>query len=79
VSAKKISLDNMAMGTAPSIKLAYISQYGGKRCLVELESITSTKLGMFSSKNDDFSVPEIDFSAATDAAGYKLGTIYLQE
>ena len=78
-SAKKITLNNMAMGNTPSIKLQYLSAYKGKRALLELESITSTKLGLFSTKNDDFSVPEIDFHAATDAAGYRLGTLWVQE
>jgi len=78
-TGKQIVLNNAAMGQAPAIKLAYLARYQGKKCLVELESITSTKLGMFSAKNDDFSVPEIDFSAQTDAAGYKLGTIWVQE
>ncbi|WP_018610250.1 hypothetical protein [Uliginosibacterium gangwonense] len=78
-SAKQITLNNIAMGQAPQIKIAYLAQYQGKKCLVELESITSTKLHMFSAKSDDFSVPEIDFSASTDAAGFKLGTIWVQE
>lgn len=78
-SAKKITLNNMAMGNTPSIKLQYLSSYKGKRALLELESITSTKLGLFHTKNDDFSVPEIDFHASTDAAGYRLGTLWVQE
>lgn len=78
-NAKQIVLSNMAMGQSPAIKISYLAQYQGKKCLVELESITSTKLAMFAAKNDDFNIPEIDFSASTDAAGFKLGTIWVQE
>ena len=78
-SAKKITLNNMAMGNTPIIKMLYASQFRGKRTLLELEAVTSNKLGLFSSKNDDFSVPELDFAASVDEAGYKLGTLYVQE
>ncbi|EMS6085869.1 hypothetical protein REM46_001953, partial [Neisseria gonorrhoeae] len=50
-----------------------------KKALLELESVTSGKLGLFSTKNDDFSVPEIDFTASTDEAGFKIGTLWIQE
>lgn len=77
--AKRIQLQNMAMGSTPAIKVHYLGRFGGKECLTVLESVVSTKLMMFGSKNDDFSVPEIDFSAQADAAGYSLGDIYTRE
>lgn len=78
-SAKKIELQNMAMGNTPTFKLKYLTQFKGKRALLELESVTSGKLALFSTKNDDFSVPEIDFTASTDEAGFRVGTLWIHE
>lgn len=77
--AKRIQLLNLPMGNTPQFKLFYQGAFQGKRSLVVLESVTSTKLMLFSTKNDDFSVPEIDFSAQADDAGFSLGDIYVQE
>lgn len=78
-SAKKIELQNMAMGNTPTFKLRYLTQFRGKKALLELESVTSGKLGLFGTKNDDFSVPELDFTASTDEAGFKVGTLWIME
>jgi hypothetical protein len=78
-AAKRISLQNLQMGGAPLLKLHYLTQYQGKKALVVLETIICPKLGLFSAKNDDFSVPELEFSAQADSSGYNLGDIYLQE
>jgi hypothetical protein len=78
-TARRIALDNVTMGVAPRMKLFYQGTFDNRRCLLELNSITSTKLGLFSSKNDDFSVPEIDFSASVDDAGFSLGSIFTTE
>ncbi|EOF8956493.1 hypothetical protein ACI6YK_001458 [Neisseria gonorrhoeae] len=77
--AKKIELTNMATGNTPTFKMRYLTQFKGKKALLELESVTSGKLGLFSTKNDDFSLPEIDFTASTDEAGFKIGTLWIQE
>lgn len=77
--SKKIDLSNMAMGNTPTFKLSYLTQFKGKKALLELESVTSGKLGLFGTKNDDFSVPELDFTASTDEAGFKVGTLWVQE
>ena len=78
-SARKIDITNKAMGLTPSIKAHFHTQFQGKRALVELESIIVPKLSLFGTKNDDFSVPELDFNAQTDAAGFRLGTIWVME
>ncbi|UYP52446.1 hypothetical protein [Neisseria gonorrhoeae] len=71
---------NMATGNTPSdLDEVHEAQFKGKKALLELESVTSGKLGLFSTKNDDFSVPEIDFTASTDEAGFKIGTLWIQE
>ena len=77
--AKKIDLTNMAMGNTPTFSLSYLTQFKGKKALLELESVVSGKLGLFGTKNDDFSVPELDFTASTDEAGFKVGTLWVQE
>ena len=78
-SARKIDITNKAMGLTPSITAHFHTQFQGKRALVELESIIVPKLSLFGTKNDDFSVPELDFNAQTDAAGFRLGTIWVME
>lgn len=77
--AKRIQLLNLPMGYTPVMKMHYMGSFQGKRCLAVLESVVANKLMLFGSKNDDFSVPEIDFSAQADATGYSLGDIYTQE
>lgn len=78
-SAKRISLTNLPMGYAPTFKAQMQTTFQGKRALVVLSSVVSTKLGLFATKQDDFSVPEIDFSAQADSSGTTLGDIYVQE
>lgn len=77
--AKKIDLANLPMGNTPTFRLNYLTQFKGKKALLELESVTSGKLGLFGTKNDDFSVPELDFTASADEAGFKVGTLWVQE
>lgn len=77
--AKHISLTNVAMGQTPSFKAYMQTTFQGKRALVMLENVTSTKLQLLSTKLDDFNVPSVDFSAAADASGSTLGDIYVQE
>lgn len=77
--SKRIQFQNLPMGFSPSIKLHYLSAFQGKQSLVVLESVISSKLMMFGTKNDDFSVPEIDFTAQADASGFSIGDIYTRE
>lgn len=78
-SAKRIALTNVAMGQTPTFKAYMQTVFQGKRALVMLESVSSTKLQLLSTKQDDFSVPSVDFSAQADASGTTLGDIYVQE
>lgn len=77
--SKRIQFQNLPMGFSPSFKLHYRTSFQGKECLLVLESVISTKLMMFGTKNDDFSVPEIDFTAQADASGFSIGDIYTRE
>lgn len=77
--AKRIALNNVAMGQAPALKVFMQTTYQAKRALVILESVVSTKLQLLSTKLDDFNIPSFDFSANADASGTTLGDIYVQE
>lgn len=77
--AKRISLNNVAMGQAPTFKAYMQTTFQGKRALVMLESVASTKLQLLSTKLDDFNIPSVDFSANADSSGTTLGDIYVQE
>lgn len=78
-SAKKIALQNLPMGYAPIYAINYLGQYQGKKAFINLFNVISPKLQLFATKNDDFSVPTLDFSAAADSSGYNIGEIYVQE
>lgn len=77
--AKRIDLANLDMGQTPRFQLVYEGQFAGKRALVNLSSVVAPKLTMFSAKNDDFSVPEVEFSAQTDDSGYNIGYLVTSE
>jgi hypothetical protein len=77
--ANHIQLLTLPMGYTPQMKLHMMGNFQGKKSLLVLSSVTSTKLMMYATKNDDFSVPEVDFSAQADSSGYSIGDIYTQE
>lgn len=77
--SKRITLTNVSMGQTPAFKAYMQTTFQGKRALVILESVVSTKLQLLSTKQDDFSVPSVDFSAQANSSGTSLGDIYVQE
>lgn len=77
-TAQKIAVRNIAMGAAPTFKAYMQTTFQGKRALVVLYSATSSKLNMFSTKLDDFSIPEFDFSGQSDSAN-NVADIYVSE
>jgi len=76
--AKKISVVNQQMGAAPLIKAEMQVNYRGKRALVVLYSSIFTKLSLFGTKLDDYSVPEMDFSGFANGAN-QIADIYVSE
>lgn len=78
VGAQKISVKNIAMGAAPTFKAYMQTTFQGKRALVVLYSATTSKLNMFATKLDDFSIPEFDFSGQSDSAN-NVADIYVSE
>jgi hypothetical protein len=77
-TAKKISVVNQQMGAAPLIKAELQVSYRGKRALVVLYNSIFTKLSLFGTKLDDYSVPELDFSAFANGAN-QIADIYVSE
>jgi hypothetical protein len=76
-TAKTVSLTNQLMGYAPSFSARLGLTYGGKSLDVTLNKCMSSKFSL-PFKNDDFAIPEFDFSAFADAGG-NLGVIALSE
>lgn len=78
-NAKQITLNNLPMGMAPRFRLEYVTTYNGKRAYLELASVIAPKLSLIGSKNDDFSIPDLDFAAQADDSGYYIGKLLLSE
>lgn len=67
-SAKQFTLQNQAMGYAPTFMCVLSAPFQGKNFHVRLPQCISNKLGL-AFKNDDFVIPEFDFDAFADGAG----------
>jgi hypothetical protein len=65
------------MGYAPTFKCDLYLPFQGKSMILTLNSCISSKMS-FSTKLDDFLVPEFDFEAFADASN-NLGTMALSE
>lgn len=68
---------NLPMGYAPSFKADFFLPYMGKSMKITLPNCISSKLSL-GSKQDDFMVPEFDFSGFASAAG-QVATISTSE
>lgn len=66
--AKQSTVMNVPMGYAPSFRADVLIPYDGKTLIFTFPRCISTKLG-FSTKLDDFTVPEFDFEAFANSAG----------
>lgn len=69
--AKTSIVANLAMGNAPSFRCDLTDGFQGGQTALSLYSCVSTKLS-FATKQDDFLIPEMDFSAFADSAGRVL-------
>ena len=76
-TGKIVTITNQLMGYAPTFRAALNFSYGGKSFTFNLNSCISSKLSL-PLKNDDFVIPEFDFSAVADAAG-NIGYVALSE
>ena len=64
--AKNSIVSNIAMGNAPAFRCDLLDGYAGSQTSLSLYKCISTKL-MFATKQDDFMIPELDFSAFADS------------
>lgn len=69
--AKKSTIVNVLMGQAPYFRADYFTTYSGKDMVITLPRAIATKWTV-ASKQDDFMVPDIDFSGFADDAGNVL-------
>lgn len=67
-TAKKSTVLNLPMGYAPSFRCDLLEPYAGKMLTVSLPNCIANKLS-FSTKLDDFHVPEFNADCFADAAG----------
>jgi len=70
-TANRIDVINLPMGYSPEFKLYLSNPYKSKINTMKLYSVVSTKLSV-GGKNDDFTVPEMDFEGMADSAGNVL-------
>jgi hypothetical protein len=72
-SGSKLVLTNQLMGAGPTFKLRLFQAYNGRNAVYEFNQVQSTKLSL-DFKNEDWTIPELDFSFFTDASN-TLGSI----
>lgn len=70
-TAKKGVVQNVLMGQAPTFKGDLYVPYGGKSLILTIPQCISSKFTI-ATKQDDFVIPEFDFSGFADAAGNAL-------
>lgn len=66
---------NLLMGTTPRFTATFTQSYAGNQTVLKLYSCTSSKLTL-ATKIDDYTIPELDFSAFANSAGqvFELST-----
>ena len=72
-TGNKLVITNQLMGQAPTFKLRLFNTYQGRATVYEFNQAQSSKLTL-NSRNEDWLIPELDFSLFTDASN-TLGTI----
>lgn len=77
VTGQTITLSQTTMGQVPSFKGVFTTAIGGKTLTLTLNNCASSKLN-FGTKQDDWTIPELDFEAGGDAAGI-AGTFAFSE
>ncbi|MDB5361148.1 MAG: hypothetical protein JWO51_2445 [Rhodospirillales bacterium] len=73
----RIALGNPLMGVTPTFQAIFSEQYAGKQLTLQLNACVASKLS-FPTKQDDWSISELDFQAQTDPAG-NVGFLSLSE
>lgn len=65
-TGQKIVVTNQLMGQTPTFQLQFYSIFQGKQISIKFPNVASSKLS-FSTKLDDFTMPELDFTFYADA------------
>lgn len=71
VGAQKMTVKNLPMGYAPSFKADLTVAYQGKLTTLSFAKAISNKMTL-GLKNEDFAIPEFDFSCSDDGTGNPL-------
>ncbi len=67
-SGQRFTVTNQLLGTTPTFACQFYTTFQGQAVNVRFANCTSSKLG-FSTKLEDFVMPEFDFSVFADASG----------
>jgi hypothetical protein len=78
VSAKAVTLTNIAMGTVPIFGIDLPCKYNGKTAYFRLSNCVAKKL-TFDPKQDDFTMVDMDIVAFADPVTNSIGSIVLAE
>ena len=62
-------VNNVAMGQAPTFKGLAHCDYKGKKALVVLPQMMSTKLGLLATKIDDYNMQSIEYTVYSNGVG----------
>lgn len=73
-----IVLNNQLIGAAPTFMGIFVGMFGGKQTTLILNCLTSEKLNLIGTKLEDFSIPEVDFTASVNSANV-LGLLSTDE
>lgn len=71
VGAQKMTVKNLPMGYAPTFKADLTVAYQGKLTTLSFAKAISNKMTL-GLKNEDFAIPEFDFSCSDDGSGNPL-------
>jgi len=76
-TAKRMQLNNLPMGYAPTFRADFYGPYLGQSCVLTLNKCIAEGVKL-TTKNDDFSIPDFGYRAFADASGV-IGTLALTE
>ena len=76
-NGKKITITNQLLGNAPQFIGVFTNTFNGKQLTLNLNACMSNKLTL-ATKLSDFTIPQFDFEAFSDAAG-NIGTLSMDE
>ena len=76
-TGQTITLTQQSMGVVPLFKGVFTTLFQGKTMALTLNSCAASKLS-FATKQDDWTIPELDFEAGADVAG-NVGSVAFSE